>query len=232
MGELEQTTDMEARLVRLEARSNQARWWRAATLTVLALAISLPFAVDALGPVPHSFSSGAPVSASQMNANFAYLQNAITAVEGQVPSGTVAFFDLANCPTGWSELTEARGRTIVGLVGSAGTLKGQVGTALTDREDRTHSHSVPAATTGSDGAHNHRWYDNGTFSSSGSALPLGPAAVAAGGGFTFPNISTDSGPYYTDNEAAHTHSITARTSGNANTSDVMPYVQLLVCRRD
>jgi hypothetical protein len=64
-----------------------------------------------------------------------------------VPTGAVMMFDLAACPPGWAELTGARGRALVGLpVG--GTLAGTVGSALTDLEDRIHSHMVdPAAVT-------------------------------------------------------------------------------------
>ncbi len=78
--------DLQKRLERLEARANSGRWWRRATLGFVIAAIGLPFAADALGPVPNSFSSGDVISASEMNENFSYLQNAITAVEGKVPS--------------------------------------------------------------------------------------------------------------------------------------------------
>ena len=54
---------------------------------------------------------------------------------GGVPSGAVMSFDLDACPTGWSALTAAKGRYIVGL--QDGGVRGQtVGTALTDQEDR------------------------------------------------------------------------------------------------
>ena len=61
-----------------------------------------------------------------------------------VPSGAVMHFNLATCPTGWTELTTARGRYLVGRpVG--GALGQQVGTALTNGESRPagqHTHGV------------------------------------------------------------------------------------------
>ena len=52
-----------------------------------------------------------------------------------LPAGAVSFFDLASCPSGWSELTAARGRYLVGLP-SGGTLSGTAGTAPTNLENR------------------------------------------------------------------------------------------------
>lgn len=54
---------------------------------------------------------------------------------GSVPSGAVMFFNLSSCPSGWSELTAARGRYPVGLP-SGGTLAGTKGTALSNLENR------------------------------------------------------------------------------------------------
>ena len=51
------------------------------------------------------------------------------------PSGAIMFFNLASCPSGWTELTAARGRYLVGLT-SGGTLAGTAGTALTNLENR------------------------------------------------------------------------------------------------
>ena len=65
-----------------------------------------------------------------------------------VPSGAVMFFNLATCPSGWTELTAARGRYIVGLPAS-GTLTGTAGTQLTDLENRPvgrHRHTINVAT--------------------------------------------------------------------------------------
>lgn len=60
----------------------------------------------------------------------------------EAPGQIVAF--ATTCPTGWTEYTAARGRTIVGTPAS-GTNAGTVGTALTDLQDITHTHSFTPA---------------------------------------------------------------------------------------
>jgi hypothetical protein len=86
--------------------------------------------------------------------------------ETGVPAGAVMHFDLAACPPGWSELTAARGRTIMALT-AGGTVGGTVGTPLGDLENRTHSHNTSAATATSaaSGSHAHT-VDVGTITSS------------------------------------------------------------------
>jgi hypothetical protein len=59
-----------------------------------------------------------------------------------VPSGAILYFNAASCPTGWTEFTDGRGLYVVGRV-SGGTLDTAVGTALSNQENRTHTHSVP-----------------------------------------------------------------------------------------
>ena len=62
------------------------------------------------------------------------------------PPGIVLFASDATCPEGWSELTAARGRIIVGAEtgGDVGVI---VGTPLAEREDRAHSHTASLAIT-------------------------------------------------------------------------------------
>jgi len=69
--------------------------------------------------------------------------NAIGAM-AEVPQGAVMSFNLASCPSGWTEVTAAQGKAIVGLP-SGGTLTGTVGTGLSDLENRTHTHDVNPA---------------------------------------------------------------------------------------
>ena len=231
---------IESRLAKLEGRRANARWWKYATLMTIAATVFAPLAADALGPVPNVFSAGDTISASEMNANFTHLQNGITANEGQVPSGTIIFYNGSTCPTGWSEVTAARGRTIVGLTGSAGTLGGTVGTPLVDMGNRSHNHSVNIGSfdSGSDGSHNHRWIENGqtTYSSSGAEVPLGPQSFDTAPGDFMPDVDfgTTSHDIYTNNAGGHTHSVNppATNTNNAFTADVIPYVQYLVCQRD
>jgi len=81
--------------------------------------------------------------------------NAIGAM-AEVPQGAVMTFNLASCPSGWTEVTDAQGRAIVGLP-SGGTVAGTVGSPLANLENRTHTHEVnPASTsTTSNGSHEH-----------------------------------------------------------------------------
>ena len=92
------------------------------------------------------------------------------------PSGTVMLFKLSSCPAGWTELTEARGRYLVGLP-SGGTLSGTVGTALANIENRPvgqHNHTAAQAN-----------YVSGTPSGS---TPYGPLYTPTYG-FTTTSIS-------------------------------------------
>jgi hypothetical protein len=126
-----------------------------------------------------------------------------------VPSGAVTFFERATCPDGWSELTAARGRYLVGLPGG-GTLGATVGTQLTDLENRAvgqHDHAFTPT------PHSH------TISIPVSGGPVGVSAALSGqppSGST--TIATSSV------EAGGTISGAGAVAGtNA------PYMQLLVC---
>jgi len=110
--------------------------------------ISVPFLARGFDPFA-PYRDGDPLEAAEMNARFDRLATAIDDLEnndGFVPAGIVAFFNLPACPTGWTEYTVSRGRVIVGL-NSGGTLEGEIGTALTDLENRPtgrHSHGATA----------------------------------------------------------------------------------------
>lgn len=235
-------TDLKARLHRLERSHRGGRWWRRATLALVMALVLAPLAADALGPVPHTFSSGGVISASEMNANFAYLQNAITDVEGAVPTGAVMLFNLSTCPAGWSEVTDARGRALVGMNGSAGTLGGTLGTPLSDLENRSHTHStdVGSTTTSSGGSHNHQWLRDGaaTYGPTGANVTVGGVplqAFTSGTPLHMTNLrQSGSADYHTSSAGAHTHTVNppATTSTGATTSQVMPYIQYLACQRD
>ncbi|TRZ64715.1 MAG: hypothetical protein D4Q79_00995 [Spirochaetia bacterium] len=144
---------------------------------------------------------------------------------GGVPSGAVMFFNLANCPSGWTEYTAARGRTVVGTP-SGGTNTGTTGTALTDLANRTitdvpaHSHSVnpPATATDSQGAHTHSGGAAGGMDTSGSG--------------SAPTVVTTTG-----SAGAHTHTVdiaafNSASTGVASVDVTMPYIQLRACSKD
>jgi hypothetical protein len=124
-----------------------------------------------------------------------------------LPAGAVSFFNLAACPTGWSELTAARGRYLVGLP-SGGTLLQGVGTALTGGENRPvgqHTHGVL------DPGHNH------TFSS------------ARGTGFTTTGSQPGS-PEGTNSTNRSTTGISLQNAGSVAGTNA-PYLQLLSCEK-
>lgn len=75
---------------------------------------------------------------------------------GGIPSGAVAFFDGAACPTGWSALTTAEGRALV-AVAPGGGVGVAVGAPLADGEARLHTHAAGPSTltTAAAGDHTH-----------------------------------------------------------------------------
>jgi len=141
-----------------------------------------------------------------------------------VPAGAVMFFDDTSCPTGWSELTAARGRAVVGLP-SGGTLAGTIGTALTNVENRAHSHSVnpSAVNTSSDGSHSHT-----------TGEPTQKGAVALTAGSIFIDYGEANHLHSVSTASNHNHSVNIplTNSTNAQTGDVIPYIQLLTCKKD
>jgi hypothetical protein len=141
-----------------------------------------------------------------------------------VPAGAVMFFDAGSCPAGWSELTQARGRAVVGLP-SGGALLGTQGSALTNLENRTHTHSVnpPSANTSTNGSHTH---DTGEPTRKGGVgLTTGGFIITYGEDDHLHNVTSG---------GSHNHSVNlpGTESTTAATGDVMPYIQLLACRKD
>ncbi len=173
----------------------------------------------------------------------------LTGIAG-VPTNTVVFYNGTSCPSGWSELTAARGRTVVGLPLS-GTATGTVGTALTNLGTRTitdvpaHTHPVdPSATnTSSAGDHTH----SGTESSHTHTIPSGNCGQPYGvNAFWYCSNADASNPYNTsggsgsitiNSGGSHTHSVdiasfSSGSTGSASVDVTMPYIQLLVCQKN
>ena len=129
-----------------------------------------------------------------------------------IPTGTIAFFNrtiAAGCPSGWTKMTSAQGRYIVGMLdsGAPGTT---VGTAFTtSTENRTvgqHGHGV------SDPEHSH-------------GIPVG----GSGGGY---QMAVQGGPslngYVTSPSA--TTGITIQDAGSVAGTNA-PYIQYLACEK-
>lgn len=125
-----------------------------------------------------------------------------------LPKGTIAFFNLPLCPSGWTEKTELKGRYPIGLPNS-GTLGQSIGTALTNGEDR------PV------GQHNHGVTDPGH----GHVLNYMRYDIAGGlGGDAYRH---QSGGVSTD--IAYT-GISIKNSGSVAGTNA-PYLQLLACEK-
>ncbi len=233
----------------------------------------LPF-----GSVPYAFYAQEAQNAQEaINAQEAvHAQEAALAQEAlssretlAVPSGAVMHFDLAACPPGWSELTAARGRTIVALP-SGGTLQGTQGLALPDTGTRTisqvpaHTHTnTPSAITVSvaaAGSHTHTVNpEEATTTNNGShdhVLNYGTGGVY-GSSYVMTTANSDSATRTPmENDGAHTHTIdipstpttsagshshtatatqpnfTSESTGSASVDVTMPYIQLLLCRKN
>ena len=163
---------------------------------------------------PHTFSNGSIVSASEMNANFDTLYTKVNALDTEltslaVPTGAILFFNLSNCPAGFSELVAARGRYIVGLP-SGGSLAATVGTALSDQENRP------------TGDHRHR---NTAYSTQVASSSSDFGAIIYGPGTG--NTSTGGGTAYTNGTAFRESGTITHPPSGTNA----PYVQLLVCQK-
>ena len=129
-----------------------------------------------------------------------------------LPKGTIAFFNLSACPSGWTEKTELKGRYPIGLP-TSGTLGQSVGTALTNGEDRAtgqHTHTASQAPHDHEYAVPCHWCGGPPNSWSLESVP---------GGVFWLNRT---------NSTAPTVSV-ANTGSVAGTN--APYVQLLACEK-
>ncbi len=167
------------------------------------------------------------VTAGKVTAgSFAGDGSLLTGISG-IPAGLVSFFNLASCPTGWTDLTATYGGRYMVAKPTGGTLAGTSGTALTDLESRAvgqHLHSVdpPSTSTSSDGNHSH------TF----THLSYSDNSTWWAGGY-------GSSPYWTggttSTAGSHTHTVDIAAFNSANAGSVAgtnaPYIQLLACQK-
>lgn len=131
--------------------------------------------------------------------------------DATAPVGAVMFFNLSSCPSGWTEMTSARGRYLVGLP-SDGTLGGTAGSVLSNLENRavgSHTHTV------SDPGHRHGLDVMGEFVAGGTYEAEG------GVGAPVRRVLTEGSPT----------GISINTAGTVDGTNA-PYLQLLVCQKD
>jgi len=123
-----------------------------------------------------------------------------------VSANTIIYFNDTTCPAGWTEVSSAWGRYIVGLPSPTSTLAGTAGTALTNREDRnlgTHTHTAGA----SSGGHTH-------------------SAQGFGGGDQNGLVYGSNGLDFASESPSVTVSALSLPSGTP-----APYIQFLVCQK-
>jgi|GEM_PF-1911149 len=110
------------------------------------------------------FETGNPIIAADFNDNFQIIQDQIDDLKSQltnvqknmIPEGTVAAFDLRQCPNGWSSFDDGAGRVIIG-VGEGKNLTartllekgGKEKVALSVDEMPKHKHGATPAVKGS-----------------------------------------------------------------------------------
>jgi hypothetical protein len=132
---------------------------------------------------------------------------------GAAPAGAVGFFNLAACPAGWSEFTQAQGRYVVGTP-AGGANAGTAGTALSNLEDRPvgqHGHAV------TDPGHTH-----------GFDLPMGSTDGGnASGGF---DAAAPTSLRLQQTTQRGLTGISINDAGSVSGTNA-PYIQLRVCQK-
>lgn len=126
-----------------------------------------------------------------------------------VPANGIIHTTATSAPTGWAEYTAGRGRVIAGTPAS-GTHGGTVGSALTDLQDPTHTHTGPS--------HGHN--QNSAAVSNAAA---GGQVWASGAD----NSAMDQGTGVTSAYRMYSGVVAAGTGATGATSATMPYIQQL-----
>ncbi|MCL5797670.1 MAG: hypothetical protein M1366_02620 [Patescibacteria group bacterium] len=140
----------------------------------------------------------------------------VAAASGGVPSGAVMFFNLASCPSGWTDLTSSYGGRYIVANPSGGTLATTVGTALSNAENRPvgqHTHSI------NDPGHSH--------------TELGANTGPGGYCIQSTNWTYCGNPYNSlgVNTSGATTGITINNAGSVAGTNA-PYVQFLLCQKN
>jgi len=139
-----------------------------------------------------------------------------------VPSGMVAFFNLTACPSGWSALSAAAGRVIVGRaanesIGSTvGTALGSLGTrTITAVPSHTHAVDPPNTTSGTESAdHTHTITTGAQSADHTHTYSFTTGGISANHTHTFTTGAVSANhthTFTTDSGGAHVHTITDPT---------------------
>jgi len=168
------------------------------------------------------------------------------------PAGTIAYFDLTACPSGWSDVPGAKGRYLVGTQ-NATNKNLTVGQALSDGENRAvglHNHGVsdPGHAHGVwDPGHAHGVYDPGHAHQSYSYLPSWVPNHPQGWSLGVPSGPLDGWAWYGTTPSGTGIGIYGSGTGIGiygsgtgisiiNSGSVAgtnaPYIEFLVCRKN
>lgn len=206
-------------------------WLRQVAVAVaIQIVVGVPWVLLAQSwTTPITWTAGQLVNETNLNQqirdNTTYLFNQLGAT---VPSGAILLRDASTatgCWTGWSEKTAARGYALVGLPNS-GTTGGTVGTAFTNLQDKTHTHSVPGLSV-----------PGLSISSAGSGARVSGVATGSlsiGSDWNAWDINSYGTVIDSHNHGGSTGTGTTGTgtSGTAATSSVLAYIQYLVCQKN
>lgn len=138
-----------------------------------------------------------------------------------IPSKAVMFFNLAECPVGWTRFGNAEGRTIVGA-NPGGSMAAMVGFPLSDLQSPKHAHGMQHTHQVAGTTNEGRWsWRQGGFSCCG----------AQGNGFVI-DVRDQDEDWARSVYDMNFPSGPASVASTAEAEAYMPYVQLLPCQKD
>jgi hypothetical protein len=202
------------------------------------------YAHAACTPNSGRYTVGASTATLEVCASDGSTWASIGGAAAALPAGMIAFFN-GVCPAGWTEVTAARGRIVVGLPAS-GTLAGTVGTAFTDLQDKSvtptftgtpfsgvinHTHAVNVT----DGGHSHPYKSQSATTGAATTYEHGVTDTSSTGANE--GVTTDSATTgitaTTSNPAGGVASITpAGTVSAVAMSSIIATIQYRVCAKD
>jgi hypothetical protein len=146
---------------------------------------------------------------------------------GGVSTGGIIAIDSGTCPSGFTELTSARGRFLVGTP-SGGTLAGTAGSAMTDLQNP----SVTPTFNGSALAtHQHNTGTDSSSSGTQIVFSNNPFGQAGATGFGSVNTSSVSGGINAALTSAVSGGTPAGTVSAVASNSLAPYLQLTLCKK-